>query len=95
MKYFWQAVKFSNHSRLENRIRFTFYDNQSKNRKIQDKAKTRNERVYFVAVERNENTSFILFTGIGFIVLRLNVAELQPSIPYHSVTRIFDARLHD
>lgn len=27
MKYFWQAVKFSNHSRLENRIRFTFYDN--------------------------------------------------------------------
>lgn len=27
MKYFWQVVKFSNHSRLENRIRFTFYDN--------------------------------------------------------------------
>lgn len=65
MKYFW----LWNQIILVNRIRFKFYQRKETIRIAKFKTvETRNERVFFVAVERNENASFILFTGIGFIV---------------------------
>lgn len=68
MKHFWQAVKFSNHSRV---LEFVFkFQRQSGNteiREIQDDRNSKRTR-FLCRCWKDENTSFILFTGIGFIV---------------------------
>lgn len=95
MKHFWQAVKFSNLV-FSNSFPRSFDDNQEALRFAKFKTtETRNERVSFVAVERMKTHRLSFSRGLDLSFPRLNVAKLQPSIPYHSVTRIFDVRLHD
>lgn len=69
MKHFWQAVKFSNHSRVLEFVstKFRRQSGSTKIREIQDDRNSKRTR-FLCRCGKDENTSFILFTGIGFIV---------------------------